>query len=319
VSEAPSAPSRRIAILLVPEFSMMAFTAAIEPLRVANRLLGMKSYSWHITTLDGQAVRASNEVIVHPDLPLADLRETDMLLICAGMNTERYVDQNLISALRKFRAKGVALGGLCTGAVVLAMAGLLNGYRCTAHWENLAGFRENFPDLDITSAMYEVDRDRVTCSGGIAPLDLMIHLIALDAGRDLATNVADQMVHHWVREPHEQQRMSLLERTGVRHPKLLEVLALMEDNLEEPLSQDKIAAAVRISARQLERLFQSHLHKTPSRYYLDLRLARAQHLLLHSALPIVQIAIASGFGSSAHLAKSYRAAFGHTPSAERKS
>ncbi|WP_299193670.1 GlxA family transcriptional regulator [uncultured Erythrobacter sp.] len=310
--------TRKFTFLLVPEFSMMAFTAAIEPLRAANRVAGQPLYSWRVATLDGSEVKASNGVSVVADGPLAEVFEGGVLLVCAGLSANDHADPALLKSLRLQARRTDALGGVCTGSIILARAGLLDNYRCTVHWEDLVSFTENFPDLDVTSRLYEIDRDRVTCSGGTAPLDMMIHFIALDHGRELATGVAELMVHHFAREAHEPQRLSILERTGVRHPKLLQAIALMEEAIEQPVSVDLIADGAGLSPRQMERLFRMHFQKTPSRYYLGLRLARARHLLGHTALPVVQVALATGFASPAHFTKCYREAFGNTPSAERQ-
>lgn len=314
----PGAPVRNFTFLLVPEFSMIAFTAAIEPLRAANRVSGQPLYTWRVATLDGYEARASNGVSVVADGAVADVAEGGVLLVCAGLSANDHADPKLLKALRLQARHSDALGGVCTGSIILARAGLLDGYRCTVHWEDLVSFTENFPELEVTSRLYEIDRDRVTCSGGTAPLDMMIHFIALDHGRELATGVAELMVHHFAREAHEPQRLSILERTGVRHPKLLQAIALMEEAIELPVSLDRIAEGAGLSARQMERLFRMHFQETPSRYYLGLRLARARHLLTHTALPVVQVALATGFASPAHFTKCYREAFGNTPSAERQ-
>lgn len=313
-----SAAAKRFTFLLVPEFSMMAFTAAIEPLRAANRIAGRKLYSWRVATLGGDAVMASNGVSVQADLAIDAIDREDVLLLCAGLSPLDHAEPRLLSELRQHARKSIALGGVCTGSMILAKAGLLDGYRCTIHWEDLVTFAETFPELDITSRLYEIDRDRFTCSGGTAPLDMMIHFIALDHGRDLATGVAELMVHHFAREAHEPQRLSILERTGVRHPKLLQAIALMEEAIELPVALERIARGSQLSPRQMERLFRMHFGTTPSRYYLGLRLARAKHLLNHTAMPVVQIALATGFASPAHFTKCFREAYGNTPSAERQ-
>ncbi|WP_427966569.1 GlxA family transcriptional regulator [Altererythrobacter sp.] len=307
----------RIVFLLLPEFSMMAFSAALEPLRAANRMYDGELYDWKLVSTDGEPVTASNGVTVSVGGMLDNSQPCDMLVVCAGLNTATHCNRELAAKLRPLARTTPIVGGVCTGSVALAKAGLLDGYRCTIHWEDLISFAENFPHLEITGRLYEVDRDRFTCSGGIAPLDLMIHLIGRDFGRELAAKVAEQMIHHMAREAHEPQRLSLIERTGVRHPKLLQALAIMEETIETPRSLDMIAAMAHLSARQMERLFQFHFARTPKRYYLDLRLARARHLLQHTALSIVQIALATGFSSAAHFNKAYRQAFNHTPRSER--
>jgi len=308
---------QKIGFLLLPHFSMMAFTSAVEPLRAANRLSGRTLYSWHTASIDGKPVHASNGIALVPDSSFHDELDSRTVFVCAGIRAERFSDQAVFSRLRELSRRGVALGGVCTGSLALARAGLLAGYRCTIHWENMEGFVEDFPDLNITATLFEIDRDRYTCSGGTAPLDMMIHSISRDFSDKLAIGVAEQMLHNFVRQPHDAQRMSIQYRTGISNAKLLAVIAYMEAYLESPVALAELAGSVGLSVRQLERLFRNHLGKTPTRYYLELRLRRAQLLLRQTTMPIVQVAVASGFASASHFARCYRELFNCAPRAER--
>jgi len=297
---------------------MMAFTSSLEPLRAANRLTGKSLYQWRTLSAGGGPVVASNGVQVIADADLQAPVAEQTLFVCAGVDAERYDDSDTFSRLRQLARSGVALGGVCTGSITLARAGLLKGYRCTIHWENVEGFREAWPDLNITATLFEIDRNRYTCSGGTAPLDMMIHSISRDYAEDLALEVAEQMLHNIVRHPHDPQRLSLQYRTRISHPKLLASIAYMEAYLETPVSVNEIGASVGLSPRQLERLFRDQLGKPPSRYYLELRLKRARLLLRQTPMPIVQIAIASGFSGASHFAKCYREFFNRSPRDERE-
>ena len=162
--------TRMIDFLLLPEFSMMAFTASVEPLRAANQLSGRPLYAWRSLSLTGDPVSASNGVVVHPAGGIDDAGPGATLFVCAGLRAERIRDKALFARLRELSRMGVGLGAVCTGALVLARAGLLDGYNCTIHWEHVEGFAEEFPELKITATLFEIDRDRYTCSGGTAPL-----------------------------------------------------------------------------------------------------------------------------------------------------
>lgn len=312
-------PPEHIGFLLIPNFSMMAFTSAIEPLRAANQLSGEELYTWHAYSGDGQPVTASNDVELAVDAPLSEASGLSTLFVCAGLGVEWYSNPGVISGLRALARSGTALGGLCTGALVLARAGLLEDYRCTIHWENVEGFAEEYPTLDITATLFEVDRDRYTCSGGTAPLDMAINAIAMDHGDDLAVQVAELLMHQSVRHPHDMQRMPLEHRTGITHPKLLAAIAHMEAYVESPVPIGELASTVNLSNRQLERLFRERLGVPPSRYYLDLRLQRARLLLRQTSMSVLQTAVATGFASASHFARCYRTHFKKTPSAERQS
>ncbi|HEX2139568.1 MAG TPA: GlxA family transcriptional regulator [Woeseiaceae bacterium] len=314
---APDQLPQKIAFLLLPDFSMMAFTSSVEPLRAANRLSGKTLYSWRTLSIDGNPVQASNGIVIVPDGSIHDELDAKTLFVCAGIRAERFGDKTVFGRLREFSRRGVALGGVCTGSLALARAGLLDGYRCTIHWENMEGFVEDFPKLQITATLFEIDRDRYTCSGGTAPLDMMIYSISRDFSDKLAIGVAEQMLHSFVRQPHDAQRMSIQYRTGISNPKLLAVIAYMEAYLESPVTLAELANSVKLSVRQLERLFRQHLGKTPTRYYLELRLQRAQLLLRQTSMPILQVAVASGFASASHFARCYREFFECAPRAER--
>ena len=311
-----------VAFLLVPSFSMIAFTAAVEPLRIANRLAGRELYRWPILSKDGQPVRASNGIAVQVDqaldqLPLGGGEGATTVILCSGLGAERYQDREVQAWLRLADRRGALIGALCTGAHILARAGLLSGHRCTIHWENLPGFREAFPDIEVAADLFEIDGRRMTCSGGTAALDMMLHRIATTHGDALATKVSEQCMLDRIRSPHDRQRMPLRVRLGVHHPKLIRAIEVMEANVEEPQGQDELAHQVGLSRRQLERLFRRHLGRSPAQYYLELRLERARHLLYQTDLPIMDIACAAGFVSASHFSTCYRQMYGKTPRAER--
>ena len=311
-----------ILFLLIPDFSMIAFTSAIEPLRIANRLAGRTLYRWRLVSRDGAAVAASNGIALQVDVGIADAEPPasgvlPAVVLCGGLGSEHYQNKEVLAWLRRWARRGAGVGALCTGAHVLARAGLLDRHRCTIHWENLPGFIEAFPEIPVTSDLYEIDGNRFTCSGGTAALDLMLHRIALAHGDELATKVSEQCIVDRIRGPHDRQRMPLRVRLGVHHPKLIHAVEIMEGNIEEPLSQEELAERIDLSRRQLERLFRRHLGRTPAQFYLETRLERARHLLFQTDMPIMSVACATGFVSASHFTTCYRQMFGKTPRAER--
>ena len=313
----PTAPES-IGFLLVPNFSMMAFTASIEPLRSANRMSGHQLYDWQVVTKDGEPVNASNGLATMATTSIADARHFPTLIVCAGIDVQRFRDKEVFSWLRRQARNGTRIGAVCTGSHILARAGLLENYRCTIHWENIPGFTEEFPNIDVTSDVFEIDRGRFTCSGGTAALDMMLHLIGLAYGHELTAAVSDQFIHDRIRGPNDHQRMTLQSRLGVRDTKLLSVIGQMEANLEEPMSRRELADSVGLSTRQLERLFRKHLDITPKHYYLDIRLRRARQLLLQTNMSVLDVALACGFVSASHFSKCYRENFDKTPREERR-
>jgi transcriptional regulator GlxA family with amidase domain len=310
--------TERIAFFLVPKFSMIAFTAALEALRLANRLSGKGLYSWHVVSKDGKPVEASNGLVLMADLGLDALDRFPTVILCSGIDAHLYRDESVFARLRRLARQGVEIGAVCTGSHVLARAGLLEGYRCTIHWENLGSFTEEFPDIEVSSELIEVDRDRFTCAGGIAAADLMLHAIAQRHGQDLAAAISDQFILDRIRDPHDPQRVPLRARLGIGHPKLVEVVAQMEASQEEPLAHEELARRVGLSRRQLERLFRRFLKTTPGHYYLKLRLTRARLLLTQTTMAVIDVALACGFVSASHFSKCYRDFHGRTPREERR-
>ena len=306
-----------IGFLMVPNFSMIAFASAIEVLRLANHVTGARLFAWRLYSPDGRPVSASNGIAVACDGGYREVGPMPEIVVCAGLEVEKLDHSVLVAQLRKLAFYGVSIGAVCTGTYVLAKAGLLEGYRCAIHWENYDSFREAFPDIDVTQELYEFDRNRFTCAGGTAALDMMLALVTAKAGASVATLVTDEMIHHRMRDSHERQRMELRTRLGVSHPKLLAVIGEMDKRLESPLSCAHLARIVRLSPRQLERLFQRYLDTTPTRYYLGLRLNRARHLIRQTSMPILAVGLACGFVSASHFSKCYSEFFKRTPSEER--
>jgi transcriptional regulator GlxA family with amidase domain len=310
--------STRFAFLTLPNYSMIAVSNAVEPLRMANSLAGLVAYEWVLASLDGLAVPASNGLTLAPTVALADLGRVDVVFVCGGIGVREAVSAPLLAALRRINEQRIPLGALCTGGYALARAGLLDRYRATIHWENLSALREEFPRVLISDQLFTIDRNRFTCSGGIAPLDLMLHLIELKLGGAIAQRVSEQFIVDRIRGDTERQYVPLRAQVGVSHQSLIRVAELMEANIERPLSLERIARETGLSRRQIERLFRRHLNCVPKRYYLEMRLKRARELLLQTAMPIMDITTACGFQSPPHFSKCYRNQFGHPPSAERQ-
>ena len=303
----------KISFLLVEEFSMIAFASALEPLRTANRISKKKLFEWEFLSLNNQKVFCSNGISIDTQDLNEEKLQTDILFVCSGINIKDKINKKLLAALRRVSRNGISLGSLCTASYILAKAGLLTNKKATIHWENLSGVREEFPDLVFTTNLYEIDKDRFSCSGGTSSLDLMLNIISGMHGNNLAKNISDQLIHERIRLPNDFQRMNLRSRLGVSHPKLLNAVSIMEENLEEPLSQKELASKSNISLRQLERLFKKYISNTPNQYYLKLRLERAQNLLMQTSMSILSVALASGFTSSSHFSKCYKAQFGIPP------
>jgi AraC family transcriptional regulator, glycine betaine-responsive activator len=297
---------------------MLALVSAIEPLRAFNRLARVQAYVWRLASLHGESIAASNGILL-PALSLEDtLEDADYLMTCAGLPIQKADERRYGAAIRQAAARGIAIGSLSSGTRLLARAGVLAGYRCTIHWENLYAFREAFPNLKCTNKLYEIDRDRLTCSGGTAAMDMMLHLIAEHHGLSFARAVANQFHHEHIRDERDDQQGGLEDVLAHLPETVRRAIRIMRDNIEEPVTLSYISRKVGIGNRQLERLFMTHAGMTPIRYYLRLRIERARELLIYTDHRIRDIAASCGFSASSHLATWYRRIFGTGPSEVRR-
>lgn len=310
-------PVNRIGFLLLDNFTMLALASAVDPLRMANQLTGKELYDWYTISENGQTVTASDGISVIPDSSMADAPLLDTLIVVGGVNITRSFTSKQIYWLQSLARKHVKLGGVCTGPYLLAEAGLLDGYQCSVHWECIATLQERHPRVSCLNHLFVIDRDRMTCSGGSVPLDMMITMIQKDYGRELGSSISEMFICDRVRGDSDYQRIPLKHMIGTAQPKLVEAITLMEANIEETIELDELASYVGLSRRQLERLFQKYLHCSPSKYYLKLRLYRARQLLRQTSMSIIEIATACGFVSSPHFSKCYRIHIGISPKAER--
>ncbi len=305
----------RLAFLTLPNFSMIACANGIEVLRMANRLSGTDAYAWDVVTSDGLPAVASNGLTLQPTVPLAGLQKApDLLLACGGVDVREAVDSRVTAALRRFARENVPLGSLCTGAFALAEAGLLRGRRCAIHWENLAAIEEEFREIEFVNDLFTVDRDRVTCTGGIAPISLMLAMVEARLGPALAASVAAQFLVDRVRAGTERQRGA-----GYAAPeKLAAAVRMMEDAVGWPLNAAAVARSLGLSPRQLERLFRKHLGESPAAYAAGLRLDKARTLLRETSMQVTEVGAACGYATPSRFSAAYRGRFGRPPVYERR-
>lgn len=306
-----------VGFLLVPGFALMSYTAAIEPLRAANLLSGKTLYRWWHAAPSGEPVTASNGVAIIPECGTRTERGADIMFVCAGGNPAIFDDKSSFAWLRRLARRGTTLGGISGGPYILARAGLLDEHRATLHWEHLPAFREAFPHVAVVPSLFVIDGNRITCSGGISALDMMVALIARDHERQLAASVGDWFLHTHVREGYGPQRMDLRYRLGIADDKLLRVVGAMEMNLEVTLSREQLAEEAGISLRQLERLFHAHVGHGIHHHYRWLRLERARKLLRETSLPVLEVALTTGFSSASQFTRAYAQTFGEPPSRTR--
>ncbi|MGE4249359.1 MAG: GlxA family transcriptional regulator [Parvibaculaceae bacterium] len=299
--------------LMLPKMTMLAFAAAVEPLRIANQLTGKCLYRWFLLSADGLPVRCSNGVSIAVDLALTGTRRDDTVFVCSGVDGYLAATRKTIAWIREQAHHGRTIGGLCTGAFSLARAGLLAGRRFTLHWENQPAFEELFPHLPIEKQLYCRDGAIITCGGGDAGVDMMVSLIEEHYGAALSAKVAAMCLHGGPRVGSSSQRVSTAAETGVRHPALVHVLQRMKTDFTEEIDIEGLAAASGLSRRQLERLFQKNFGVSPGETLRRIRLEHANSLMTETNMSITEIAVASGFRSANKLRIAYRQKFGIAP------
>ncbi len=312
-------PPRDYYFLLLPKATMLPVAGAIEPLRIANQVTSSELYRWFIMTENGRPVTCSNGMTVTPDLALGPLPAGATAFVCSGVEPQNAASEATLSWLRHEDRFGRRLGGICTGAFALAQAGLLRGEPFTLHWENQPGFVEAFPDLSPSPNIFEISGRFMTCGGGNAATDMMLTLIEQQHGKNLAIIVADMCLHMRSGRNSAPQKSNYAVAIGSRNPHLLAALHLMQEAIEEPLSIAQLCDRLDISRRQLERLFQRYLDRSPKQVYYEMRLNHAYALMSETSMTVTEIALASGFSSATHFSRQFKRRFGTSPHFFRKS
>ncbi len=303
--------------LLVENFSHLAFSCAVEPLRIANFVAKADLYNWSFASEDGAFAHASNGSETRVSHAFKDHARADYMFVLSGLGVQSAATPNLLSAVRRGHAHGTRIGALCSGSYILAEAGLLDHQQAAIHWDYHDSFMEEFPLVNLSRSVFVVEEPIITASGGTATADLMLYLIEKRHGEDLATEVADHMVYNAVRDVGATQRVSLQSRHGARNQHLTQAIQLMSKSIDAPLTPSVIALEIGISSRQLERLFGRYLNCSPKKYFVDMRLQKARRLLVQTDMSVTEIAYATGFNSPTHFSTSYRVHFGVSPSNQK--
>jgi transcriptional regulator GlxA family with amidase domain len=310
--------TRWFGFLLLPQFTLLAFSAALDPLRIANQLAQKPLYGWLAVSPDSRAVSSSSGIDIDVHLGLDDLKPDTYLFVCSGNNGTNAATDTVLGRVRRHVRFGGKVGGVCTGAATLARAGLLEGKTFTLHWENQPGFIEAFPDLTPSPQRFEKDGDFMTSGGGVAATEMMISVIAKDYGEDFAIAVSDMCLNGPDVTTRTEQRSSIAKAISSRNPRVLSVLRAMYDNVETPLTLSELAASAGISRRQIERQFRQLLDEAPAQTYRNIRLDRARTLLMETNLSVIEIAMATGFNSNAVFSRHYKERYGETPRGHRR-
>lgn len=312
----PQRDVTRVAFTLVEGYSSLALFSALETLRIANQCLRDKRFAWELCSEDGLQVSDSLGIVLPDQFELDAYQSRSIVLVCSGDEVSPNCSDGLLHKLRRLDRLGCELGGLYTGAYILAKAGILDGKQATIHWSNRASFAEQFPEVELVDQNYVKGTGVHSTASDLASIDLMLELIQDRQGAALAEQVAGRMAYRHIHSMQNLSRVNTVFRDGIRHPKLAKVVSLMECSIETPVSSNELALKVNISTRQLERLFQKFIGASPKRYYVGLQLEHANQLLHQTDMPISEVALASGFNSQSHFSKVYRGQYGLSPYAQ---
>lgn len=309
--------AKRIGFLLLDGFSMIAFSNAVEVFRMANYVEKSHLYQWNVTGLDGHHTCASNGLQVQHTCKMQHLFEMDIVFICGGFQLFKLNNPLHKIFLKRLDQANIALGGICTGAYVLASADLLNGYNASLHWENSLAAQEEFPQVNFNAHIFSLDRNRFTCSGGLASIDMCSQLVEQHYNANLAKRICEQFIVHHLRENTDIQHQPISKQGKDIHPLVKEAIRLMENNINEPLNILEICHLIHSQTRTLERSFQMHFDCSPKEYYLNIRLTHAQNLLKQSSMSVSNVALACGFANASSFNKAYKNQFNYSPKNER--
>ncbi len=309
----------KFGFLLIPKYTLTSFAAAVDCLRAANRVAEQQVCSWEILSEDSAAVSSSTGIEVAVDRTITNDDKWDVLVVCSGFEPEAAETKKILNYVRRLSRFGTIVGGIETGAHVLAAAKLLNDQECTVHWELFDGFMQRFPDARAVTRLFVINEMNFSCGGHLAVVDLMIALLSRWLRGEEVSRLSSLFMHDIRRSTAEEfSRVQSQELSTVNSDKVLKAIEIMRDNIETVVDRREIADYVGVSLRQLERLFNRHLGLSPASYYKRLRLNKAKQLLHYSSLSITEIAIICGFTSMSHFSKSYREFFGISPKFSRK-
>jgi transcriptional regulator GlxA family with amidase domain len=310
----PSDQPLTIALLVLPQASILEVASALDPLRNANRQLGQEAYRWRVVSPDGAPVPLTCGISLPSSGPLSHAVGAEALIVVAGYRLAEVATRPLIRDLRRIAPRFQLVGGIDAAPWVLARAGLLDGHRATVHWEDLEDLAAAHPDIDVVPDRFVIDRNRVTISGAAPASDFMLHLIRTRHGAALSRQVAASFLAT-VRPGHAPQIAQGQDPT--LDPRVARALARMEARIDVPEPVAETARAVGLSARRLETLFRTALGTTPAAHALDLRLQAARRMLTDTRHPVAEVALRTGFSSPSTLSRAFRARFGQPPGSLR--
>ena len=304
---------RSIALVIGREPSLHTVFLSIEPFRAANRVSGKALFSIDFIPADAETPPTSMDVAL-PVTGSLDLgRKYDLIFLLVTYDVADAAKARLFKWLRRQAPAGAHLCGVDAGPLLLAEAGLLDGYTATCHWTGMASLKEFSATSRIVEQLYVVDRNRSTCAGQAAILDYSMTMLRMMCGDALYTLVCNELIYAAPRPAEVRQREIVNGQPFMINPILNRAQRIMQETVEEPLDMAEVADRCGISLRELQYLFRRHLNTSPKKIYMALRLQQAKELLLYSSMSIRETGLACGFASPSAYYRAFRAVYGKSP------
>ncbi len=310
---------REFGFVLVPGYSLLALSCAIDVLRAANQDAGYTVYNWKLLSADDALVMSSSGLPLlcqplsqwHNEVVVAVKQR--VIAICGGDTSLDYHNYQLTQWLSSASEQSMMMGSISDGAFIAAECGLFDNCRSTIHWKCLDNYREKFPQLDSRASILEIEGNRFSCAGGTASLDLFLHFVLKDIGSDAVSNIGYNYFHDNFRDSSDTQVWAHANRYANKNKMLNEALRLIALQLEEPLNIQDIAKQVGTTHRTLDRLFKRYIGLSPSSYIRQLRLSRAESLLVQTGMAVSDVGLACGFNSASLFGRHFKAHYKLTP------
>jgi len=307
--------TRRIALVIFPQFQLLDAAGPISAFEIAERYVP-GSYELSVAaTIPGPVASSSGVAMMAGPLPTGRF---DTVMVAGGEGTRPSVLDTVLLDWVKQAARGARrTASVCSGAYILAEAGLLDGRTVTTHWERTADFTRRYPQIRLEPDRIFVHDGPVWSSAGItAGIDLALALIAEDLGEAVARRTAQQLVVHQ-RRPGGQSQFSALSELG-GGGRFDALLTWMEDHLAEPLTVERLADQAAMSPRHFARAFAAETGVTPAKAVERLRLEAARDRVEASAEPVDRVAERTGFGDAERMRRAFLRAYGQPPQALRR-
>ncbi|KAA0695702.1 GlxA family transcriptional regulator [Neorhizobium sp. P12A] len=308
-----------IDLLVLPETNLILLASVIEPLRGANRIAGSEIYRWRVFTSEGEPVETTSHLAVSAEGPFRPQRDAAPLFVVASYNWQRSATSSLKMQLSQTARYRSFIAGIESGTWLLAESSLLDDVSATIHWEDFEEFSAAYPQVRCVQDRFVIDGKRITTSGSLPTIDLMLEVIRRRQGYSLALEVS--RLFSYQQAPFQLTDGSLSPATAgldMRDPRVAQAVRMMEENIEQPLVLTRLARRVGVSARHLQGLFQESLGAPPHVHYIALRLNAARRKVIETRSSLADIAAATGFNSASAFARSYRASFSESPSETRR-